>query len=192
MRLSFRRVRKKDGELDVTPEMVRELEGVLSEKDVAVSALNHEVQRLTDEVQTQFKESKRAHPLEPVIHMIDDMGTRAANMGRHASVATSAALNALPGPRKRDELAQKIISMFKHPEHYTDYLASERFARDMQRLCKRVSPMLEAEPRCVFLQSPVYVFGDIHGNLEDLNFFADNIWKVRSVNLNCCTDDYFQ
>jgi hypothetical protein len=41
--------------------------------------------------------------------------------------------------------------------------------------------MLEAEPRCVFLQSPVYVFGDIHGNLEDLNFFADNIWKVRSL-----------
>lgn len=28
------------------------------------------------------------------------------------------------------------------------------------------------------MQSPVYVFGDIHGNLEDLHFFADNIWKL--------------
>lgn len=34
------------------------------------------------------------------------------------------------------------------------------------RLCKGVSHLYEAEPRCVFLQSPVYVFGDIHGNLE--------------------------
>jgi hypothetical protein len=28
------------------------------------------------------------------------------------------------------------------------------------------------------LQSPVYVIGDIHGNLEDLHFFADNVWKL--------------
>lgn len=34
------------------------------------------------------------------------------------------------------------------------------------RLCKSISHIYEAEPRCVFLQSPVYVFGDIHGNLE--------------------------
>lgn len=24
----------------------------------------------------------------------------------------------------------------------------------------------------------VYVFGDIHGNLEDLHFFSDNLWKL--------------
>lgn len=28
------------------------------------------------------------------------------------------------------------------------------------------------------LDPQVYVFGDIHGNLEDLHFFADNIWKL--------------
>ena len=38
--------------------------------------------------------------------------------------------------------------------------------------------IMEEEPRCLFMQSPVYVFGDIHGNLEDLHFFADNIWKL--------------
>ena len=38
--------------------------------------------------------------------------------------------------------------------------------------------LLDKEPRCLFMQSPVYVFGDIHGNLEDLHFFADNIWKL--------------
>lgn len=34
------------------------------------------------------------------------------------------------------------------------------------KLCKTISNIYEKEPRCVFLQSPVYVFGDIHGNLE--------------------------
>ncbi|CAN0491576.1 unnamed protein product, partial [Discosporangium mesarthrocarpum] len=48
----------------------------------------------------------------------------------------------------------------------------------MMRLCEHMTCLLEEEPRCVFLQSPVYVFGDIHGNLEDLHFFADNIWKL--------------
>lgn len=37
--------------------------------------------------------------------------------------------------------------------------------RSMQ-VCQRVAPLFEAEPRTVLLQSPVYVFGDIHGNLE--------------------------
>lgn len=34
------------------------------------------------------------------------------------------------------------------------------------KVCQRVAPIFEAEPRVVLLQSPVYVFGDIHGNLE--------------------------
>ena len=37
---------------------------------------------------------------------------------------------------------------------------------DTTQVCQRVAPIFEAEPRTVLLQSPVYVFGDIHGNLE--------------------------
>jgi hypothetical protein len=55
--------------------------------------------------------------------------------------------------------------------------------QDLKRLCSRVAPIFESEPRCVFIQSPVYVFGDIHGNLEDLHFFADNMWKVCTFSL---------
>lgn len=47
-----------------------------------------------------------------------------------------------------------------------NYLTSVKFARDMLRLCARAGPIFENEPRCLFIQSPVYVFGDIHGNLE--------------------------
>ncbi len=45
-------------------------------------------------------------------------------------------------------------------------------------MCELFLQVMEEEPRCLFMQSPVYVFGDIHGNLEDLHFFADNIWKL--------------
>lgn len=52
------------------------------------------------------------------------------------------------------------------PKDHASYLCSVKFARDMLRLCARAGPIFENEPRCLFIQSPVYVFGDIHGNLE--------------------------
>jgi diadenosine tetraphosphatase ApaH/serine/threonine PP2A family protein phosphatase len=59
-----------------------------------------------------------------------------------------------------------------------DYLNSEQFAKDLFKLCQKVRHVLEAEPRVVYVQSPAYIFGDIHGNLEDLHFFSDNIWRL--------------
>ena len=46
------------------------------------------------------------------------------------------------------------------------------------KLSQKVRMVLEGEPRVVYLQSPCYIFGDIHGNLEDLHFFSDNIWRL--------------
>ncbi|KAG5177643.1 Metallo-dependent phosphatase-like protein, partial [Tribonema minus] len=44
-------------------------------------------------------------------------------------------------------------------------------------LCDQASALLEQEARCLTLQSPCHVFGDIHaGNLDDLHFFADTVW----------------
>ncbi|CAN0311922.1 unnamed protein product, partial [Ectocarpus fasciculatus] len=93
-------------------------------------------------------------------------------------MATATALSSLQPGRKHDEMAQRVIRMFKTPKEHATYLTSVKFARDMLRLCARAGPIFENEPRCLFIQSPVYVFGDIHGNLEDLNFFSDNIWKL--------------
>ena len=152
--------------------------GLISEKDAAITALEYEVQRLSNELQSQTKIAKREHPLEPIIHLVDDKGTRGSAMGRHASVATAQALRGLGPSKKKDELAQKMVRMFKNPKEHADYLTSQNFAKDLKHLCHRVAGIFEAEPRCVFVQSPVYVFGDIHGNLEDLHFFADNMWKV--------------
>jgi len=105
-------------------------------------------------------------------------------MGRNASIATQKALNDLPddqmngGFSSQQALIDRIQDMFRSPHEHVGYLKSEQFAKDMLKLNKKVRAVLEDEPRCVFLQSPAYVFGDIHGNLEDLHFFSDNVWNL--------------
>ncbi|KUF83555.1 Serine/threonine-protein phosphatase [Phytophthora nicotianae] len=58
------------------------------------------------------------------------------------------------------------------------YLRSLQFAADLVELSVQVGAILETEARCLDLPSPVYVFGDVHGNWTDLRFFADNIWHL--------------
>lgn len=72
---------------------------------------------------------KREHPLEPVIHLVDDKGAggRGVHMGRTASVATATALRGLGSGKRGDELAQKILAMFTNPKEHADYLTSPRY-----------------------------------------------------------------
>lgn len=65
--------------------------------------------------------------------------------------------------------------VYQTPKDHATYLTSVKFARDMLRLCARAGPIFENEPRCLFIQSPVYVFGDIHGNLEVSHHFSP-VW----------------
>lgn len=103
-----------------------------------------------------------------------------ARMGRNASISTQKILNALPDTQmdSQQALIDRIQDMFRSPHEHVSYLKSEQFAKDVLKLNKKVRTILEDEPRCVFLQSPAYVFGDIHGNLEDLHFFSDNVWNL--------------
>mmetsp|Transcript_29615 Transcript_29615/g.62388 ORF Transcript_29615/g.62388 Transcript_29615/m.62388 type:complete len:655 (+) Transcript_29615:376-2340(+) len=102
-----------------------------------------------------------------------------ARMGRNASISTQAILNSLPDEHSpKEALINRIQDMFRSPNEHVGYLKSEQFAKDLLKLNKKVKSILEDEPRCVFLQSPAYVFGDIHGNLEDLHFFSDNVWNL--------------
>ena len=61
-----------------------------------------------------------------------------------------------------------------------EYLHSAKFAQDLNILCEEIEGILEEEPPVVFCRAQ-YVFGDIHGNLEDLKFFSENIWKMEGI-----------
>lgn len=102
-------------------------------------------------------------------------------MGRNASICTQQVMASLPSTENdyaNHPLAIRILDMFQSPSSHLDYLNSEQFAKDLFKLCQKVRHVLEREPRVVYLQSPAYIFGDIHGNLEDLHFFSDNIWRL--------------
>ena len=103
-------------------------------------------------------------------------------IGRSASISTQRVMASLPssaGDRyAANPIAIRISEMFQRPNAHVDYLNSDQFAKDLFTLCSKVRKVLEKEPRVVYLQSPCYIFGDIHGNLEDLHFFSDNIWRL--------------
>lgn len=105
-------------------------------------------------------------------------------IGRNASMSSRLVLDKLVQNQqhhpsvKYTQVVQRVLDMFQNPTQHMEYLNSNAFAQDVLSLCKGVKGLLESEPRVVFLQSPCYVFGDIHGNLEDLHFFSDNIWRL--------------
>jgi len=111
---------------------------------------------------------------------------RSSCMSRNASIGTAEELSflsseqALKNQKQNESLVHRILDMFKDPTNPTNmnYLESFDFAKDVLMLNAKVRTVFESEPRVVFLQSPAYVFGDIHGNLEDLHFFSDNIWRL--------------
>jgi diadenosine tetraphosphatase ApaH/serine/threonine PP2A family protein phosphatase len=172
---------------------------LLRERDAKIAALEKEVSQLSNQLSTLNQAAaaqarnhpikRRHHPLTPYGNMVQEAESKCgekrrqlinerARMGRNASIATAAALNALPDDKPQNPLAQRIVDMFKDPASHLTYLNSEQFARDLLKLNHKVRPILEEEPRVAFLQSPAYVFGDIHGNLEDLHFFSDNVWRL--------------
>jgi diadenosine tetraphosphatase ApaH/serine/threonine PP2A family protein phosphatase len=162
---------------------VEALKNELKIKDAAIAALSAKVDRLEDEKRLQDLEGmvqRRHRPIATVSHLIDDNGRQRVKMGTRGSLLTQNILEAITEEKRNPHaaVAEKFISMFQDPVKFLPYLQSEAFAQELIQMSKAVSDVFEEQPRCIFLQSPVYVFGDIHGNLEDLHFFADNLWKL--------------
>eukprot|EP00597_Dinobryon_sp_UTEXLB2267_P000795 CAMPEP_0170073404 /NCGR_PEP_ID=MMETSP0019_2-20121128/10839_1 /TAXON_ID=98059 /ORGANISM="Dinobryon sp., Strain UTEXLB2267" /LENGTH=565 /DNA_ID=CAMNT_0010282935 /DNA_START=107 /DNA_END=1804 /DNA_ORIENTATION=+ len=152
-------------------------------KDAAIAALTAKIDRLEDEkrsAQYTSKVERRHHPISTMSNLINDKGRQKVKVGTRGSLLTQNILEALTEAKKSDaqNIADKFLKVFQNPVNYITYLQSDTFAAELIQVCNAVSELLDKEPRCLFMQSPVYVFGDIHGNLEDLHFFADNIWKL--------------
>lgn len=167
--------------LDEKNAIIMSLHNELVQKDAKIEALSSKIDTLEAEIsRTSSDIIKRRHPLNKNTTIITDDGTVTQKMvASRGSIATTGVLRALPdvGVSSTMQLAQKFSDCFKNPVKYIEYLQSKEFANELIDMCDAMCELLEEEPRCHFLQSPVYVFGDIHGNLEDLHFFADNLWK---------------
>ena len=165
---------------DEKSKIITSLRNQVLEKDAAIEALESHVSRLENEMKRSSIIVHRKHPLNQQTHMISDEGTNRKNVATRGSIATSNILRSLPDPVKSPAvvLAERFMAAFQKPIEYMSYLQSRDFAADIIEICDAMCDLLEDEPRCHFLQSPVYVFGDIHGNLEDLHFFSDNLWKL--------------
>ena len=162
---------------------------LIAERDGQILALQKQITSLTNQlaVSTNGGGHRRHHPLIPSSVTIQDeqsaskrpvLTQQRERIGRNASFTTKSLLKKIKDVDAPHPLAQRIIDMFKEPSAHTAYLSGEQFAKDLIKLNHKVKGILEREPRVAFLQSPAYIFGDIHGNLEDLHFFSDNVWRL--------------
>eukprot|EP01061_Rhynchopus_euleeides_P011056 TRINITY_DN20640_c0_g1_i1.p1 TRINITY_DN20640_c0_g1~~TRINITY_DN20640_c0_g1_i1.p1 ORF type:complete len:467 (+),score=153.02 TRINITY_DN20640_c0_g1_i1:78-1403(+) len=62
------------------------------------------------------------------------------------------------------------------------YTRPREFGTAIIQLCRAVRPILEREPLLQRFSSPIYVFGDIHGNFYDLYTFMKNVIAFGELN----------
>jgi hypothetical protein len=100
------------------------------------------------------------------------------NLSRAVSCGTQEALFEVSAQQEpMPEISEKIRKMFRNPNEHSEYLKSVQFAEDLVELSNRAGAIFEEEQRMLSLQSPIYVFGDVHGNLTDLHYFSNHMWN---------------
>ncbi|XP_076250134.1 uncharacterized protein LOC143189981 [Rhynchophorus ferrugineus] len=52
------------------------------------------------------------------------------------------------------------------------------FARNLIQVCNQVREIFKNESRLLELNSPVYIMGDLHGNVADLLYFEKTLWHI--------------
>jgi hypothetical protein len=160
--------------------LIQQLQDEIAMKDQTIQELQVKLELLSSSSQPPSLILPRKHQFQGDTFVISDEGQERVPMATRGSMLTINILKTIPEqkPTPMTKLAERFVEAFQHPLQSLTYLKSQEFANDLIELCFHVCDLLEAEPRCHFLQSPVYVIGDIHGNLEDLHFFSDNLWKL--------------
>lgn len=159
--------------------LILQLKNELNNKNNQINELQLKYDSLTkNKTENSSLIVQRKHALTIDTHLISDEGTERIPVATRGSILTTNILRGLIEQplTSINILANKFIDAFKKPLENISYLQSKTFANDIIEMCYAICDILENEPRCHYLQSPVYVIGDIHGNLEDLHFFADNLW----------------
>ena len=171
------------GEQHTPRTTISNLESALVQKEAEINNLNSKLSNYHDLDKNDSGVLYRKHDLTGIQYVVNDKGfSEQKKIGTRGSMQTANILSLLEsqdiGKTEGQIIAEKFVALFQNPAQHAAYLESQEFATDLMTICEEVRGLFEEEPRCLYLQSPVYVFGDIHGNLEDLHFFCDNIWKL--------------
>lgn len=136
--------------------------------------------------------------LSPALFSIQgENSVRCSRLGRSASISTKDELRRLDRDRKevsydsdagssvasmaaRSSFAERMEGIFRlfSADLVDPYLSSAQFANEVIELCGKVAQVFKGESRVLELCSPLYVFGDLHGNVEDLQAFASVLWPL--------------
>eukprot|EP00939_MAST-03C_sp_MAST-3C-sp1_P004538 g4538.t1 len=138
---------------------------------------------------------------------------RRVKLGRHASIDTRKILDKVAQEEKKkqddQDARQAAVRLSSFVENSSKtrqallnedqrkygqaYFRSVEFAKDIMHLCVSASKHFKSEKRLLELSSPMYVFGDLHGNLDDLHFFAEKLWTFGmglTAGTFLCLGDY--
>jgi hypothetical protein len=99
-----------------------------------------------------------------VTHVVADKGKiTQAKVGTRGSLLTANILDGLVEETQSPAqvIATKFVQVFQNPIEHMSYLGSREFAVDFITVCEAMEYLLEDEPRCLQMQSPVYVFGEL-------------------------------
>eukprot|EP01029_Cantina_marsupialis_P005900 TRINITY_DN163_c0_g2_i3.p1 TRINITY_DN163_c0_g2~~TRINITY_DN163_c0_g2_i3.p1 ORF type:complete len:567 (-),score=154.51 TRINITY_DN163_c0_g2_i3:151-1851(-) len=77
---------------------------------------------------------------------------------------------------EEDGVVERVLARTFSP--WADYVTPMEFANELNYLSFLCGSVLEKEPRLIRMDGPVYVFGDIHGNLMDLAFFKEHVFPM--------------
>lgn len=193
---------------------IRELE----EKNAALNAKIDELKSTVEKQRQSMSTDSDSHvQLQACLYSVGTSSNhvRRTKLGRHASIDTQMKLELAREKQKLEALAEnkdafdaatrltsyvsnlapsRNSAMSKEQgETVRAYFKSVDFAKDLMYICVRTSQIFKTESRLLELQSPMYVFGDLHGNLDDLHFFAEKLWTFGmglTAGTFLCLGDY--
>jgi hypothetical protein len=164
--------------------LIQQLKAERDDKDRLINELSHQVELLSQPSKHQPVSVHRKHVFNTETYLISDNSSGGDNerapLATRGSLLTTKILRSLPDllPNPTRPLVDRLLCRIKRPLDNINYLQSLEFGSDLIQISLSLSLLLENELRCSYLESPVYVMGDIHGNLEDLLFFSDNIFPL--------------
>ena len=160
--------------------------------------LMQEIAMLREEnMELTRKNQKKQYTIAPTLYTyyknnilknrVSRYGLRCCMMDRAASQVTQSLLECEEEEEDRDAYNEDIINLCAQP-HPNPFFQSNSFLEIFEHQCQqmsgpihRISPVqgiLASETRLLKLKSPIYVFGDFHGNIQDLLAFSRILWPL--------------